>query len=1015
MAGRRAVEVHVLGDLSVTVGGRKVALPASKKTRALLGYLVVTGKAHLRTHLCDLLWQGPDDPRGALRWSLTKLRGVLGVGSLQADRERVCVDAGHAVCDASEVHGLLAGGVGDEPTDRLKEVAGWFRGELLEGLDLPDCYRYHEWCISQREAARLAHVEVLTELVGRVAAEPEAALRYGRERLAVDPTSEAAHVAVVRLLTQLGRNREAGEQVDTCRRLLERELGTKPTSALLAARVRVDGSVAYSSMPPSPSDTAAHDTIAAPLSGRKVEAGALAAAWRAALDGTGESIVLLSGEPGIGKSRLVDDLSRRVEAEGACVLRGRAFEAEMVRPYGPWIDALRPLATRGEASRFAEVLAAILPELGVSGATSLDRARVFDAVAGLLRAVSSDGGCLVVLDDLQWFDEVSVALLHFVARAILPARVLLACTARAAELAENASAIRLVRAIQRERRLTEISLGPLDPEATAEIARSVNPAADPARVAAESAGNPLFALELARAGHRAGPVTDSLDALLNDRLSRLNEQAQEVLPWAAALGRGFSPELLERVTQLGAHDLLGALDDLEGRGILRMHTSEAPHGYDFAHDLVRGAAYRRLSTPRRRFVHQHIARVLADLAGSDPALHGDVAHHAALAGDHALASHASVAAADRCLRMFANDEAARLAESGLVHADRLPRNDRVTTRMALLRVKVMSSRWLHRTRELESDLSCAVLEAREAGLDGVAAKGLHELSYLQREHGDLTGAHDSTLRAVDLSQAAGAPNHARQLVRTARCLALIERGMDQVGPMIDEASGLLDGHQQDFDWCWAHALERRYSGGPDAGSLLERALRLARRDEDRWGECEVLRELAQHELERGSPAHALVWCRELSPVAAKMGDGSERIVADALDALARVASCVSGADDHLERSLVRLREVDAKGMLAYVLSAAGDIDRAAGRVERAEARANEALLAAEAVQRRSLVVCVRALLADLALTRGDCESALLHLRAVEPDLARPLTLSARARARLEDVSTRLRTVAPSSD
>src|SRR5580693_7203364 len=166
MADRSAVEVQVLGDISVTVGGRRAPLPASKKTRALLGYLVVTGKAHLRTHLCDLLWQGPDDPRAALRWSLTKLRGVLGAASLKSDRERVCFEAESAVCDATLVHAVLAGGIGGVPTDRLRDVAARFRGELLEGLDLPDCYRYHEWCASQREAARQVRVDVLAELIG---------------------------------------------------------------------------------------------------------------------------------------------------------------------------------------------------------------------------------------------------------------------------------------------------------------------------------------------------------------------------------------------------------------------------------------------------------------------------------------------------------------------------------------------------------------------------------------------------------------------------------------------------------------------------------------------------------------------------------------------------------------------------------------------------------------------------------------------------------------------------------
>jgi DNA-binding SARP family transcriptional activator len=1015
MADRSAVEVQVLGDISVTVGGRRAPLPASKKTRALLGYLALTGKPQLRTHLCDLLWQGPDDPRAALRWSLTKLRGVLGAASLKSDRERVCFEAESAVCDATLVHAVLAGGIGGVPTDRLRDVAARFRGELLEGLDLPDCYRYHEWCASQREAARQVRVDVLAELIGRVTAEPEVALGYARARLAVDPTSEAAHVAVVRLLTALGRNREANEQVDTCRRILARELGTKPTPSLAAARARVDGSVVDPSIPPGAPVQTTSEAIAAPLSGRKAETAALDQAWRTALDGGGPSLVVVSGEPGIGKSRLVDELARRTLTAGSFVSRGRAFEAEMVRPYGPWIDALRPLASTEEVRAFAEVLAPILPEHGRTEATSVDRGRVFDAVAGLLRAVSKARGLLVVFDDLQWFDEASVALLHFVARAIVPSRVLIACTARAAELAENGPAIRLVRAIQRDRRLTEIALGPLDLEATAAIVRTVNPAADTSLIAAESAGNPLFAIELARAAARGGPVSDSLDVLLSDRLGRLDGRAQDVLPWAAALGHGFSPDLLERVTQLGANDLLGALDELERRGILRMHPSEATQGYDFVHDLVRGAAYRRLSTPRRRFVHQHIARVLTDLAGTDAALHGDVAHHAALASDHALASRACVAAGERCLRMCANDEAARLAESGLVHADRLQGDDRIATRMALLHVKVMSGRWLHRARELENDLSCAVLEAREGGLGGVAAAGLHDLSLLQREQGDLAGAHDSTLRAVDLSLAAGVPARARQLARTARCLALIERGMDQVGGMIDEAGGLLEEHQQDFDWCWAHALERCYSDAPDAGSLLERALHLARRDEERWGECELLIELVQLELERGNPARALAWCRELSPAAAKMSEGSEGTIADALDALARVASCVPGADEHLDRSLARLRDVDAKGMLAYVLSAAADIDRAAGRVERAQAGADEALAAAEAVQRRTLVAYAHASLAELALLQGDREGAIAHIKAVEQDLARPLAISARARARVKSISARLCPPSPSSD
>jgi tetratricopeptide (TPR) repeat protein len=407
-------------------------------------------------------------------------------------------------------------------------------------------------------------------------------------------------------------------------------------------------------------------------------------------------------------------------------------------------------------------------------------------------------------------------------------------------------------------------------------------------------------------------------------------------------------------------------------------------------------------------VHQRIARALAELATSDLALHGDVAHHAALAGDHDLVAHASVAAAERCLRMFAFDEAARLAETGIVHADRLSGGARIATRLALLNVKVSSGRWLRRASELAKELLCAVVEASDAGMNGEAALGLHHLSMLQRDQGDLLGAHDSTLRAAELSRGCDPVTRGRQLAHTARCLALMDSEMHQANGMIDEASGLLPDHEEDFDWLSAHALERCYHGAADSEALLERALGLARRKEDGFGETECLIGLVQLALDKSNPTRALAWCRELAPVAAKMSEGSEGAVADGLEALARVASCVPGADDHLDRAIARLREIDAKGMLAYVLSSAAGLDLAAGRIDRAEARAAEALRAAQAIRRATLVAIARASLAEIALACGDPARAAAHLDAVSLDPAQPFAISARARACVERATERLR-------
>jgi hypothetical protein len=561
--------------------------------------------------------------------------------------------------------------------------------------------------------------------------------------------------------------------------------------------------------------------------------------------------------------------------------------------------------------------------------------------------------------------------------------------------------------MQREGRLDEIELGPLDERSTRQLATAVAAGIDAGPIVAESGGHPFFALELARARARGVQTSDSLEALLADRLDRLEGGAGALVPWAAALGRSFRADVLARVTGLSDAELVTALSELERRAILRADAGGPLPAYDFVHDLVRTAAYRRLSAPRRAVLHRAIARVLEDLAAADGALFGDMAHHAALAGEHDLAVRAAVAASERCIRMLANEEAARIAESGLVHADRLAGETRMRARIALLGVKVLSGLWLRRASELVEDLSAATEEARAAGLRTESLRGLYYLSLLHREHGDLQGAHRSTREAVSLCRDTDDVSRARQLVLGARCFTLIERDVEEVRGMLDEAAALLPDHERDFEWCWAEALERDYRDASDAGVLLEQAYARAHREEQPWSECECLMRLAQRALERGEPLEALAWCKELGPVAAKLTDGSEGVVAEALEALGIVASGEPGADDRLAQALARLREFDAKGMLAYVLVSVAEIDRRAGRVERAQAHAEEALALARLVDRRTLVAWARASLAELAIDRADASAARRHLDAIAGDLERPLGISGRARARVERATARI--------
>jgi DNA-binding SARP family transcriptional activator len=1000
------LEIRLLGPLEVFREGCAAALPASRKSRALFGYLVASGRAWARGHLCDLLWDGPDDPRAALRWSLAKLRPLVDDPEsprLVSNGDRVGFEPRGARVDLDSVRLELGARPAAASLEALETAASLLRGDLLEDLDLPDCYRYHEWWVSEREAVRSLRSQVLRALVDRLSSCPADALAHARAWVSVEPLADEAHTAVVRLLGELGRPREAMDQYESARRALEAELGARPSGALEAAR-------RASLKAPAPTRPPADErgpVVLPQLFGRDTERERLAHHLAEARARRVTPAVLVTGEPGIGKSRLLDEIAVQVQGSGGLVLRGRAFEAEMVRPYGAWIDALRSAPLGAAAESLREDLAPLLPELGAPRPGEGDRSRLFDAVVQLLTRLAAERPVALLLDDIHWFDEASAALLHYAARARLPG-MLLGCAARPGELGENPFAERPVRTLVREGLLEELRPSPLDADETGALARSLDPEVDPCRVFDESQGNPLFILEVIRARERGEKdARGSLEGLIGDRIARLDDTRRDLVCWAAALGRAFNPHLLGTLTGLSAAELASALESLERHRFLKVSSQGgAEPQYDFVHDLVRRGAYESLSLPRRRVVHAQIARVLDSEASGDGSEAGDVAHHAALGGDDALATRACLAAASRCIRIFAYADVAALAEQGIAHAEHLRPEVGLPLQMDLQELEVHSDVGRQRTAELEEALARLIARCQDAGLHAQLRKGFYLRSFLHYHGDQFAMAQEDSFKAVEAGRAGDPATTARALASSGRCLALLGRDMGQAEALFAEAEVLARRERLELiDLHWGLGMLAYFDGDLDrAEAELRFTVRLGRPRADHWAECSSLSYLARISFEEGRMEEALERCGDVVLVSQKMGEGGEAAFAGVISALARGEK----RRGELEASLQVLRDVDSKSKLAYALNQAARADLAIGKPQEARPRAAEALAAAEVVGERSERAQARALLAECALATGDLEGARGHLSAVRADYDTPRVLSRRSREGLAAADNRLR-------
>ena len=697
------MDFRILGPLEAYDGESQLQLGGTRQ-RALLGMLLLhAGEVVSSDRLVTELWGGEGSAEGskALQVAISRLRKALDATRAAGETSRLIVtrppgyelrleperlDLGRFEALAEDGRRALAAGDSRTAASKLSDALRLWRGPPLADL------AYEQFC--QGEIARLEELRVAT-LEDRIAADME----LGRhvelvaelgELVSRHPLRERLRGQLILALYRSGRQAEALEAYADARRALVDELGIEPSRELQELQQAVLAQEPALDLQP-PSEGVLPEPSRGTFVGRERELAVLEGALVDALGGNGR-LVLLAGEPGIGKSRLAEELIGEALARGSAVLVGRCWEAGGAPAYWPWVQALRayireaePGALRAQVGTGAADLAQILPELReiFPGLPELPRPesegarfRLFEAVSGFLRNAARGGPLVLILDDLHAADEPSLLLLQFVAREMASSRLLLVCAYRDVDPTLGDPLTGALAELAREPHTAHIGLAGLSDAHVSkyvELAAGIEP---PRRLVSaihtETEGNPLFVAEIVRLLASEGRMADAdahlrippgVRAVIGERVKRLSAPCRKVLIPAAVMGREFEPDVLARLSGLSGHELLDVLDEAIAERVVS-EVPGSPGQLRFGHALIRDTLYDELASTRRIQLHREVVAAVETVYAADLEPHlAELAHHAFAAAPAGVAEKAveyARRAGNRAASQLAHEEAVRL-------------------------------------------------------------------------------------------------------------------------------------------------------------------------------------------------------------------------------------------------------------------------------------------------------------------------------------------------------------------
>lgn len=722
-SAHQVVDVTFLGGHTIRLSDRSIRCELPPRALALLAFLLLDSAAvHGRALLATTFWPDLDERAGRRRlsqtlWTIRRRLDAEGVGDLVevsgsgigiAPRYTVRTDVAifEQLLDDAEAG---PGAFGEHRAAQLASALALYAGDFLAGCD-------DGWVGRERRRLRRRHLDGLRQQVRLLKAESDLDTALATARLVVEhePLDEDAHCEVMRLCCLLGRPGEARRQFVECSTILESELGVAPlpsTVELLADAGGPDAVAAHGAAGPG---TGALEPRSAPFVGREGERRTMLLRLVELMNGGGGAIVV-EGDAGTGKSRLIGELTRNARWRGAVVLGGRHVDAVDRRPFAALAQALAAAVVgvrRGHLERavghraVATAISALAAPAGGQpiAPTAEGRWHGCEALANVLLALGTTAPTIVVLEDVHRSDGDTVEVLAQLGDRLAASGVLLVVSHRPVDTDNDARLREVLDELTTTAGASRIAVGPLAPAAARQLAewaaggRSAD-AASVERLVAATGGNPLFVLETVRAVVGNGgsisdpiPVTATLAGTIEQRLATMPPPFARALGALAVASRPLYPAAIAEIAAMPHSVVLQALST----GARSGDVGEVDGQRTFDHELVRRAVEDALSDDVRRELHRRAAEVMGRNGTGTP---GELARHLAAAGAWEPAAEQFVAAARHAVAV----NAPRTADRLYVHA-----------------------REAHRAAGLDAARSVSVLLEHEAVLDVLAERDRQE-------------------------------------------------------------------------------------------------------------------------------------------------------------------------------------------------------------------------------------------------------------------------------------------------